>query len=274
MTWSTRLFGGVVIGALWLPVGAYALQIPVASPFESSMRTAVYNRGDKVRLQLAYGLRTHIEFSPGEKVTYVSSGDDDAWDIGPQKNIQNHLFIKPIGKLPTTNLIVVTTRRTYNFELALVKPREYYADLLFTYPDAEQAKADAARAKDWLKAAGVGAAPASGDNMKYWAQGSQALVPSRAWDDGRFTYLAFAPGAELPAIYIEGDDGEESIAPSNVDAQTGIIGIPLLIKKIVLRRGDKLVACVFNKGYTGRSRATTTGTNSDKVQRVTKGGGL
>ena len=268
----SRLLRRLFIASALLPAFAYAIQIPTASPFDPTIRTVEYNRADKVRLQLAYGQRTHIEFSLGEKVTYVSSGDDDAWDVGPAKNIQNHLFIKPIGKLPTTNLIVVTNKRTYNFDLALVKSRDYFADLLFTYPDVDQAKAESAKAKAWLNATRVGSTPKPGDNTNYWLQGSEALAPSGAWDDGRFTYLVFPPGAELPAMYIEGDDGEETIAHPSVDPKSGVIAIPLLTKKIVLRRGDKLVACVFNKSYTGFGRGSSNGTTSDKVERVIKGG--
>jgi type IV secretion system protein VirB9 len=266
-----RLSRRLVLAAL-CPLCAHAVQIPHASRFDPAIRVVPYNRADKVRLQLAYGQRTHIEFAPGEKVTYVSSGDDDAWDVGPAKNIQNHLFIKPIGKLPTTNLVVVTSKRTYNFDLILVKPRDYYADVLFTYPDADQAKAEAAMAKNWLNAAGAGSVPKVGDNTNYWVQGAAALAPSRAWDDGRFTYLAFAPGAELPALYLEGDDGQEAIAHPSVDPKSGVIAISLLAKKIVLRRGDKLVACVFNKGYAGPGRGASNGTTSDKIERVIKGG--
>lgn len=271
MKYLSHLLRGLLIALALLPICAYAVQIPTPSPFDPAIRTVEYNRADKVRLQLAYGLRTHIEFSLGEKVTYVSSGDDEAWDIGPQKNIQNHLFIKPINKLPTTNLIVVTNKRTYNFDLVLVKPRDYFADLLFTYPDVNQAKAESAKAKAWLSASGPGSAPKPGNNTNYWLQGSEALAPSRAWDDGRFTYLVFPPGAELPAMYIEGDDGEESIAHPSVEPKTGVIAIPLLTKKIVLRRGEKLVACVFNKGYTGPGRGASNSTTSDKVERVIKG---
>lgn len=268
-----RRLSGRLLFASMLPICAHAMQIPQASSFDPTIRVVPYNRGDKVRLQLAYGQRTHIEFAPGEKVTYVSSGDDDAWDVGPAKNIQNHLFIKPIGKLPGTNLVVVTSKRTYNFDLVLVKPHSYYADVLFTYPDVEQAKNDAAMAKNLLTASGAGRQPKAGDNTDYWVQGADSLAPSQAWDDGRFTYLAFAPGAELPALYLEEDDGQEVIAHPSVDPKSGVVAISLLAKKIVLRRGDKLVACIFNKGYVGPGRGASNGTTSDKVERVLKGGG-
>jgi type IV secretion system protein VirB9 len=273
MNAGSRLAYGLLIAATLLPIGAYAVQVPKASHFDPAIRVVSYNRADKVRLQLAYGKRTHLEFSPGEKVIYVSSGDDDAWDVGPAKNIQNHLFIKPIGRLPTTNLVVVTNRRTYNFHLVLVKPGDYYADVRFTYPDAEQAKANAETVRTQLEASTGNRAPKPSDNTNYWVQGAEALAPSSAWDDGRFTYLAFAPGAELPAIYIEGDDGEESVTRPSVDPKTGVLTVSLLTKKIVLRRGDKLVACVFNKSYTGPGRGASNGTTSDNVERVIKEGG-
>lgn len=250
---------------------AHAEQTPIASPLDPHIRVVKYDRADQTRLVLAFGQRTHIEFGRDEVVTYVSSGDDAAWDIGPAKNIKNHLFIKPADKLPATNLIVVTNKHTYNFNLTVGTKATYYADLLFVYPDELKAKADAAHAQATLDAAGAGSAPKAGDNTNFWIQGSDELQPSRVWDDGRFTYIAFPAGAQLPAVYTVGDDGEEVIANPAVDPKTGVLSVPALVKKLVLRRGDKLVACVFNKSYNGPGRGSPTGTISNNVVRTIKG---
>ncbi|MFP3709711.1 TrbG/VirB9 family P-type conjugative transfer protein [Paraburkholderia sp. SIMBA_009] len=267
----SNLLCALLIAASIMPTLACAEEIPLASPLDPHIRVVKYDRADQVRLILAFGQRTHIEFGRDEVVTYVSSGDDAAWDIGPAKNIKNHLFIKPADKLPTTNLIVVTNKRTYNFNLTVGTKTTYYADLLFVYPDELKAKADAQRAQSALDGSSAGSEPKPGDNTNYWVQGSDELTPSRAWDDGRFTYISFPAGAQLPAMYTVGDDGEEVIANPAVDAKTGVLSLPFLVKKIVLRRGDKLVACVFNKGYTGPGRGSPTGTISNNVVRTIKG---
>lgn len=261
-------FAAVVIAAL--ASSALAEQVPIPSPSDSHVRTVPYSRSDMTRLNLAFGKRTHIELSPDEVTTYISTGDDDAWDIGPEKNVRNHVFLKPIGGKPDTNLVLITNKRTYNFNLYLVKPEEYYASLLFTYPEVQQAKTKAASLKNTLDEYKAGSEPKPTDNTNYWAQGADALMPLRAWDDGRFTYLYFAPGASLPAMYVEEDDAEEATETPVVDPETRVVTIPRLVKKLVLRRGDKLVACVFNMSYAGPGFVQTTKTVSDRVRRVVK----
>ncbi|KVE37223.1 TrbG/VirB9 family P-type conjugative transfer protein [Burkholderia sp. TSV86] len=265
------LLAALLIAAAVVPNLACAESIPMASPEDPHIRVVKYDRADAVRLVVAYGQRTHIEFGAGETVTYVSTGDDAAWDVGPAKNIKNHLFLKPVDKFPQTNLIVVTNKRTYNLNLVVGTKATYYADLLYVYPDELKAKADAKHAQSTLDATSAGSEPKPGDNTNYWVQGSDELTPSRAWDDGRFTYIAFPAGAQLPAMYTVGDDGEEVIANPSVDPNTGVLSLPYLVKKLVLRRGDKLVACVFNKSYSGPGRGSPTGTISNKVVRTIKG---
>ncbi len=259
-----------IASTLLIACNALAEQVPAQSPSDPHMRTVPYSRTDMVRLNLAYGKRTHIELSADETTKYISTGDDDAWDIGPEKNVRNHVFLKPIGAKPGTNMVLVTNKRTYNFNLYLVKPEEYYSSVLFTYPDVQKEKAAATSLTNAMNEYKAGVEPKDGDNTNYWGQGADSLLPMRAWDDGRYTHLYFAPGALLPAVYLEEDDGQETTEKPNVDPDTGVVTIPRLVKKIVLRRGDKLVACVFNMSYSGPGFVHATKTASDSVRRVTK----
>ncbi len=248
----------------------YAEQMPSASPLDPRIRVVPYNSADSVRLNLAYGQRTHIELAADEVTKYISTGDDPAWDVGPERNIRNHIFIKPIAAKPDTNMVIVTNKRTYNFNLYLVKPAEYYASLLFTYPEEKREKAATKSLKNSLDEFKASSEAKDGYNTNYWAQGAEGLTPIRAWDDGRFTYLYFSPGAMLPAMYVEEEDGEETTERPVVDPETGLVTITRLVKKVILRRGDKLVAGVFNMSYSGPGFVQSTKTVSDSVRRVVK----
>ncbi|WP_341353087.1 TrbG/VirB9 family P-type conjugative transfer protein [Xylella fastidiosa] len=71
-------------------------------------------------------------------------GDAKAWDLGVRGN---NIVLKPTQKMPQTNVIVVTNKRTYSFELlATAKDSMPTYILRFRYPDTEASKA-AAEAK-------------------------------------------------------------------------------------------------------------------------------
>jgi type IV secretion system protein VirB9 len=263
----------IVLLAVLLPAVAFAVQVPKPSSEDPGVRVADYDRDNVVRLDLAIGVKTHIELGKGETVDYVATGDDSAWDIGPAKKMKNHVFIKPIAKLPDTNMTIVTDRRTYTFDLKLVDRSKAFLDVRYRFPEQETAASNATKLKAKLDQGSGQAEPAQGDNTNYWMDGAESLAPSRTWDDGRFTYLVFPRGAALPSPYVLGDDGEESSPPFHIDAKRNVVVIEQLFKQLNLRQGDKLVLGVFNKSYAGPGTGTETGTISNSVERtIIKGG--
>lgn len=64
------------------------------------------------------GFVTDIKFQPGEKVTYVGAGDTTRWIIdrssaGTGALRREHVYVKPIKRGLSTNLIINTNQRTY-----------------------------------------------------------------------------------------------------------------------------------------------------------------
>jgi len=47
---------------------------------------------------------------------------------------------------------------------------------------------------------------------QYRVGGATALRPSKIWDDGYYTYVAWPKEAELPAVFSRGSDGQEVLA--------------------------------------------------------------
>lgn len=64
------------------------------------------------------GFVTDLKFQPGEKVTYVGAGDTTRWVIdrssaGAGALKQEHVYIKPVKRGLSTNIIINTNQRTY-----------------------------------------------------------------------------------------------------------------------------------------------------------------
>ena len=97
----------------------------VAAAYESEsaddrIKTMVYNENEVYTILTRNGFATAIELSRKEKVQAISIGDSVGWQITPAKN---RLFIKPTLLDSTTNLSIITDKRTYQFELIVSSSR-------------------------------------------------------------------------------------------------------------------------------------------------------
>jgi type IV secretion system protein VirB9 len=259
---------------------AWAVSETVPSKGDSRIRFVEYDPADVVPLVAKYGRQTFVKFAEDEKIEDLGGGDTDAWEIGVTTR-PNSFFIKPKARSPNTNITVVTNKRHYNFELQLYaeaqpkkngKPRvaptgtNMYM-VWFRYPqdDAKaKAMADQGKRVDQLLQQG-----ATARNRAYTVQGASSITPTEAFDDGSFTYLRFAPRADMPAVYYVGEDGIEKLATFNV--KDDVLVVHRVAPKLVLRRGDVLVACIFNEAFDPVGAKRPTNTKSPAVERVIKG---
>jgi type IV secretion system protein VirB9 len=148
---------------------------------------------------------TDIALQPGEKVTAVHAGDTARWQIAPaasgtedQETV--HVIIKPLMTDIRTNLLVMTTRRTYNLDL-LSSANEFIPSVRFSYPDdtlkgwnsfSEDGKKKQVRADQDVYAL-------SPDDLYFGYEVTKGKElpwrPVRVFDDGVKTYI------EMPAKY-------------------------------------------------------------------------
>lgn len=102
-----------------------------------------YDKDDIYTIACKVGYQTNIEFSPHEEVETISVGDRSFWQLIPSGN---RLFIRPMQENVATNMTLITNRRSYQFDLKSVGPRDsrvmYVAR--FVYPEDEARKARAA----------------------------------------------------------------------------------------------------------------------------------
>src|SRR6266566_8611422 len=101
-----------------VPAWAETAPIPVAS--DARIRFLAYNEFQVYRVVANYGYAVTIEFGPEEVIETVSAGDTISWQIVPAGR---RLFIKPMERDAHTNMTVITTKYTYNFDLDAVEAK-------------------------------------------------------------------------------------------------------------------------------------------------------
>ena len=219
------------------------------------IRQVAYDPKKVTLLHGCLGFQSTVAFAPGERIENVAIGDADLWQATPNKRA-DLLFLKPAVRDGRTNMMVVTDRRRYAFDLTARNDSACRADrvtyeLQFAYPPdtaPAPAPAEAAAPVPPQPPTPVDAdlpAPA-GRNTAYTFTGTVANVPARAFDDGHSTYLRWADGAAAPAIYALGPDRAETLV--NYVIRGDYLVVDGVAPAFVLRRGAA-VAVLYNDAY-------------------------
>jgi len=235
------------------------------------IRTVDYSAELVYSLRGFVGYQIDLEFEPGETFQGLGAGDVQGIAFAAQGN---HLFIKPRTTAVHTNITVLTSRRAYSLDYAIATggpeaaPTEVVYALRFRYPTPRGAAGpDTVSDMERQLSRDSGFAPA---NRDYWYCGPPALKPLEAEDDGLHTRLRFDSRGELPALFVLGEDGGESLLNFNIEH--GDVVVHRVARQFVVRRGT-LVGCIVNKGYMKGRRPATSGTVAPTVERSTLGGG-
>lgn len=236
-----------MIGARILIAAMFSLGFASASAQESNLegagadprfRTIAYSENLVVRLEAHVGYQVLIEFDDNERIENVALGDSAAWQVTPNR-AATLLFVKPLARDAQTNMTVITNRRTYSFGLTASEasgpsdPDLVYG-LRFTYPERVVAQTPPAPA------------PVRVVNADYVSRGAARFRTVAVFDDGASTYFLFQEGAEIPAIFVVNQDGEEELADTR--SRPPYIVVDRLAPAFMLRAGaDRLR--VRNNGY-------------------------
>jgi type IV secretion system protein VirB9 len=177
-------------------------------PIQGQNGALNYSYGDHIPKIVCRPNRiTDVSLQPGEKVTAVHAGDTARWQINPAKSGAGddetvHVVIKPLVPDISTNLVVMTDRRTYNLDL-VSSSREFIPSVRFSYPDdtirswnAFIAENRAKRQNELVLSEGANLPP---DDLYFGyeiVKGKGApWKPVRVFDDGLKTYI------EMPVKY-------------------------------------------------------------------------
>ena len=240
--------------------------VPAPGRGDPKIRIAPYSRNRVYRLYGYVGYQIDIEFAPGERFKGLAAGDIEGIAF---KADGRHLFLKPRVPRLRTNLTVLTNRRSYEFDYS-VSPRTpdsavhqvIYA-LRFTYPQPPMAEVQHVKQRI---AVDLARGPLVRPNYDYWYCGSPNLKPEAVWDNGVQTWIRFGARQALPAIFVLGADGSESLV--NFSVHRGDMVVQRVVRRLVLRRG-KLKGCIVNEAFRGAGERLRSGTASPRVERLT-----
>jgi type IV secretion system protein VirB9 len=176
--------------------------LPRPSVTDERVKLLVYSPNQVYKLVAYDGYQIDIQIGDNEEIKTIAAGDSVGWQI---VGSGQHVFIKPMALGARTNLSLVTNKRTYVFDLISRSPSRH-EDITylirFRYPETEAFAALIPSAAD---------KDGPNFNLNYKIAGAKGIQPMHVFDDGQFTYFEFDPTRSLPAIFVVGSDGKESL---------------------------------------------------------------
>jgi len=100
-----------------LPSLVSAEATPQGGPLDIRIRYATYNENQVFRIETDLRHSTTIHFGRGERFEAVIVGDTESFQVDPIPELGNVLTIKPHVARASTNMTVITNRRSYSFHL-------------------------------------------------------------------------------------------------------------------------------------------------------------
>lgn len=229
-----------------LPLNPTSAAIPVTT--DSRIKTFVYSENEVFSVTIYYGYQTNIEFSKDEEIHTISMGNSYSWKITP---VGRRLFIKALEGGAHTNMTIITTKRTYQFDLYSKSSAEGLdADLAyvirFFYPTKSfDTPAPTINTQAFKPPSLPQANGSIGKNYHYTLMGPEIIAPLQIFDDGTQTYLKFPnKNALIPHIFIIDNNGNETRA--NYSREGDFIVINQVARRMVLKLDPNIVT-IFNE---------------------------
>jgi type IV secretion system protein VirB9 len=226
---------------------AALLAAPALAPAAAKdprIATRAYDPGQIVTVHGRPGIQSTIAFGDNEHIDNIAVGDSANWQVTPNKHA-SLVFVKPMQATARSNMTVVTDRRTYLFDLIASPGAPPVYMLRFSNPPAPLAPpkpvvAEAPPPAPAPQVAEKAPEPKPADLNFAWAPaGAKQLLPSRTFDDGKSTWLAWPRDSAMPAILAREPNGDEGPVNYRVEGDYVVVdGVPA---QLVLRQG-KLVA--------------------------------
>ena len=215
---------------------------------DSRLVEILYDSDSVVRIEGRPRVQATIQFADEERIENVAIGDSNAWQVTPNKRA-NLLFVKPLSPQGATNMTVITSKRTYLFDLVASPTSRPIYVVRFTYPEPIEPETfltpDLANAQEMAAASDPFAVtdPAA-LNFEWKREGSKRLLPERIYDDGEATYLVWSDSEEVPAILMVDADGLEG--PTNYTVRGDTVIVPQVPARLVLRSGKNSAQLTYN----------------------------
>lgn len=278
-------FIALVLILMSIAVSVLAHETPKGSHYDVRMQKVSYNPEDVIKIDTRLGFVTTIVFDDDEIIEKAISGFEAGWNI---VTYQNKLFIsavpveqelaqeseqeienvimkkfEPSSKDWRTNLFVSTNKRHYSMDLNLTHRGPYAHVVCYIYPEKKQHNQEKQK---------IATSLVQDKHPRNWnyhfkmGEGSEAIVPDFAYDDGALTYLGFRQGKSFPSVFLL-NNGDEQIINHSVEQKGSykVMVIHKLNKAFVLRYGHQVVG-ILNKSF-GQYFKPYYSTNSSAVKR-------
>lgn len=180
---------------LLLATAAQGQTFPPMTTGDPRVQTLSHDPARVVRLSVAQRYQLTIVFHPDEQVENVALGDSDAWQV-TLNGRGDALFLKPLRLGGSTNMTVLTDRRTYSFELTPVGALSPDTPFVVRFGDAAAQET-------------TQAAPPT--VTRYRLSGNRSIQPASVTDDGQRTIVTWRAEQDLPAVFTIDEDGREAL---------------------------------------------------------------
>lgn len=257
------------------------------------LREVVYDSNAVVTVPVKRGVVTLVVLDADESITELAAGlggdcskPDAAWCVAAQPG-GRHLFVKAKSNASAANnLAVVTDRRTHALRFVVLadsdtRPPVFRLTLKAPAPAMPPARTAAREAAPLAPLPAIPLPPppqqvvaerlqakAQVLNTQYsmaQGDGSQDIVPTLVFDDGRFTYLRLPGNREVPAVFHVLGDGSETLV--NARMEDDLLVVDRVSRRLMLRAGSAVVG-LWNEAFDLEGRPPTDGTTVPGVQRV------
>jgi type IV secretion system protein VirB9 len=238
---------------------------------------------------------TLVVLGQDEVITEVAAGQggdcskaEAVWCVAAQPGGRN-LFVKAkSGADAPNNLAVVTDRRTHALRFVVLADadRQQPVYRLTVKAPTQPKPASGLSAKDLAALAALPPLPSQPTPQQVVAErlqaspsvmnsqyslaegaGSQDIVPTLVYDDGRFTYLRFPGNREVPAVFHVLGDGSETLV--NARIEDDLLVVDRVSRQLMLRAGNAVVG-IWNEAFDLDGAPAEGATTVPGVQRVLK----
>ncbi len=243
------IIAALIVGFSGLPAFALQKAKPISS--DSRLRTYLYSPNEVYVFVGHYKYESSIELAVDEKILTISLGDSTAWQIVPNGN---RIFLKPIAQDATTNMTLITDKRTYHFELYAEEAKDIRDEdmvfvVRFIYNTEPSESVKTFKAEITPEKANQSIKPDLSKpedyNFNYTLSGPARISPVKIFDDGEFTFFQFRnKNATIPAFFTSDKDGNEALI--NYRVIDDYIVVEEVASQFTLRDGKDIV-CVFNE---------------------------
>ena len=268
-----------------------------AKPTDPRLRDVIYDPLAVVTVPVKRGMVTLVVFDPDEVITEVAVGQggdcskaEAVWCVAAQPGGRT-LFVKAkSGADAPNNLAVVTDRRTYALRFVVLPDgdRQQPVYRLSVKAPSQPKPASGLTPQDLAALAALPPVPPAPTPQQLVAErlqakptvmntqyslaegdGSQDIVPTLVYDDGRFTYLRFPGNREVPAVFHVLGEGSETLV--NARMEDDQLVVDRVSRRLMLRAGTAVVG-IWNEAFDLEGSPTEGATTVPGVQRVLKAG--